>query len=457
LNQAVTVGATGKVVDFVADTDGRTLPDLARRRAVAAIADTIGVTVAGASTDIADLLLGALSDAGPLAGSHQLLGTDLTGNALDAALFNGAAAHALDYDDVNHPGPMHPSCHIVPALLALSTLQPVSGADVVGAYIIGFEIDGKLGRMLNPRHYDRGWHATSTIGTVAAAAAGARLTGLPSEAIPNCLALAASSAAGLRGNIGSMAKPLHAGAAARAAVQAVLLARRGFTGTANILERRHGYLAAFGDGLGSAPDLLAELGHSWDIESEYGLGLKPYPCCGEATAAVEAALILASSAPTGDIHRIVVTTNERATRILTYPQPQTVEEARFSLPFCVATALINRRADLDAFSEAALASDAIRGLLPRVEHVISEEHRDEREYGAHVRITRSGGQEVEAEVPIAKGWSDRWLTSAEQLDKFLMCTRGHLSETAARELHDVLMRLDKIPNFADVRSRLCRI
>jgi 2-methylcitrate dehydratase PrpD len=424
---------------------------------VAAIADTIGVALAGASTDIAESILAALGDAGPLVGDHLLLGTGKTGSALDAALFNGAAAHALDYDDVNHPGPMHPSCHIVPTLLALSTLQPISGADIVDAYIIGFEIDGKLGRMLNPRHYDRGWHATSTIGTVAAAAAGARLAGLPADVVSHCLALAASSATGLRGNIGSMAKPLHAGAAARAAVQAVLLARRGFTGTAEILERRHGYLSAFGDDLDSAPDLLAELGHSWDIESEFGLGLKPYPCCGEATAAVEAALMLAPRAPAAEIRRVVVSTNARATRILTYPRPETVEEARFSLPFCVATALVNRRADLDAFSETALASEEVRRLLARVEHVVSEGHRDEREYGAHVRITLSSGEDAEVEVPVAKGWSDRWLTPEEQLQKFIMCTRGHLSEADARAMHDVLMRLDSVPDFADVRSRLrCR-
>jgi 2-methylcitrate dehydratase PrpD len=442
------------MVGFIGKTTFGDLPALARTRAVACVADTIGVMAAGASCDIADRVLAALRDAGSLNGKHPLIGTAESTNALDAALFNGVAAHALDYDDVNHPGPMHPGCHLVPALLALSSVHPASGQEFVLAYLIGFEIDAKLGRLLNPRHYDRGWHATSTIGTVAAAAAGASLLGLDPEATENCLSIAASSAAGLRGNIGSMAKPLHAGAAARAGVQAALLASHGFTGTKNILERRHGYFDAFGDDLDPDFGPLRELGSIWDIESEFGVGLKPYPCCGEATAAVEAALDLAGQSAGTAIEKILVATNERATRILTYPRPTTVEEARFSMPFCLATALVHRRADLSAFSTEALADEQVNDLIRRVEHVIDEQYRHEREFGAIVRITLADGRELERIVPVAKGWAGRWLTEDEQLEKFVMCTRGYLSQTDARDLHRLVISLESLPDVSAIVSRL---
>lgn len=446
--------ATDLLIDFALDVDVTSIPELARTRGMAAIADTVGVMLAGVASEVVEVALAALADAGALAGKHLIVGSDLRAGLLDAALVNAISVHALDFDDVNHPGPMHPSCHLVPTLLAISELVPVTGGDLLNAFIVGFEVDAKLGRLLNPSHYDRGWHATSTIGTIAAAAAAARLLELDRAMTEHCIGIAASSAAGLRGNIGSMTKPLHAGAAARAAVQAALLARRGFTSVAQSLDHKHGYLAAFAPDADTTHDRLRELGTSWEITSEFGIGLKPYPCCGEATAAVECGLMLREQAAAVPIDKVHVRTNARATKILTYQRPHDVEQARFSMPFCVATALVSGRADLRAFSDEAIADPAVSALIERVEHVIDDEHRDEREFGAIMELTLADGSTLRHDAPVAKGWADRWLSAAEQQAKFLMCAEDVISEASARELQERLTDLDTVTDVRDLISRL---
>jgi 2-methylcitrate dehydratase PrpD len=227
------------------------LPDLARALAVDGIVDSIGCMFAGANQPLAPIVSGIVprvaKPEGLLHAPCPVLGGYTT--PADAAFLGATLTHALDYDDVNYPGLTHPSTILVPALLAAAAEAPhVSGRALVTAYIAGVEALGKLGRMLNPGLFERGWHPTPTLGPPVVAIATATMLGLDEARIVAAMGIAMSSSAGLRANFGTMTKPYHAGQAARAGLIAALLARDGFTSSGEALQHRHGYLALFGGG-----------------------------------------------------------------------------------------------------------------------------------------------------------------------------------------------------------------
>ena len=226
---------------------------------------------------------------GPLA---LVVGTRLRTSIAGAALANGTAAHALDLDDSHHPGFLHPSAVLVPAVLALGEARGASGSETVAAYLAGLEALTAIGSAINLRHYELGWHATATIGTVAAAVAGARLLRLDAERAGAALGLAASQAGGVRRNFGSMAKPLHAGLAARAGVLAALLAEQGLTAGDEVLEGERGWFdLVAGPGEWDEAAGLAALDDGFGLAVE-GLGIKRFASCGVTHAPIEAALAL---------------------------------------------------------------------------------------------------------------------------------------------------------------------
>src|SRR5262245_23064445 len=219
-----TKSVTASIAEFV--SGGRPTAN-ARARAAQAVCDTVGVILAGVR-EPASQTMRAVIDRGPH-GTSRILGTPERASAPDAALANGVAAHALDYDDMCFVSLAHPSCALVPAVLAAAELAHASGRAALEGYVVGFELECRLGTVMNPRHYhERGWHCTSSIGTMGAAAAAARVLGLDAGATVHALGIAASSACGLKENIGSMVKPLHAGLAARHGVLAARLAQQGF-------------------------------------------------------------------------------------------------------------------------------------------------------------------------------------------------------------------------------------
>ena len=199
--------AVAAVVDFVVSAP---VGAAARRRAATAFSDTLGVMLAGAAEPAARIVQATASGDG--AGDCRVIGTAFRTSAELAAFANGVAAHALDYDDMCFVSLAHPSCALVPAILAAGELAQSHAETLLDAYVVGFEIECRLGIVMNPRHYhQRGWHCTSSIGTVGAAAAVARVLGLDTHATRHALGIAASAACGLKENMGSMVKPLHAG------------------------------------------------------------------------------------------------------------------------------------------------------------------------------------------------------------------------------------------------------
>src|ERR1700722_6729250 len=272
--------ATGNLTAWMSGfvTSG-TPPEGARERAALAVCDTVGVALAGAQEPAVRIVRATVT-----VDSHgvcRILGTHERASASEAAFANGVAAHALDYDDMCFVSMAHPSCALMPAALAAAELADASGPTLLDAYVVGFEVECRLGMVMNPRHYHaRGWHCTSSIGTLGAAAAAPRVLGLPPTATAHAIGIAASLACGFKENIGTMVKPLHAGVAARNAVMAARLAQQGFTASPQAIDGPQGYLTVM-DSERSAPALaeaIADLGARWEI-LETGISVKLYPSC----------------------------------------------------------------------------------------------------------------------------------------------------------------------------------
>lgn len=237
---------------MVADLETGDVSERARRWAKHCILDWIAVTVGGADEPLTKTLIEVALAEGAT-GSGRLIGHGETLIASQAALVNGSASHALDYDDVNQRMNGHPTVPLVPALMALADEAPVSGMDFLTAFVAGYEVETLLAEMCGFAHYDKGWHGTATYGTFGAAAAAAKLLGLDADGSTTALGIAATQAAGLKSMFGTMCKPLHAGKAAANGLLAARLASRGFTSRDDAIECAQGFAATQADGFKARP------------------------------------------------------------------------------------------------------------------------------------------------------------------------------------------------------------
>ncbi|HSQ03575.1 MAG TPA: MmgE/PrpD family protein [Burkholderiales bacterium] len=397
----------------------------ARKLATDAITDCVGCALAGSGSELAAHLTKVIGAGGEGAARALLWGTDRRASLYDAALYNGAIAHALDYDDISHPAYSHPSAALVPAIFAVAEACRASGAEIVTAFVVGLETFGRLGRALNLQHYKNGWHATSTFGSLAAAAAASRILCLPEHQVRMALGIAASAASGLRANFGTMTKPLHAGYAARNGVFAALLAREGTTSAQDVLLHKFGFANTFNHGEGVNAAALLPRDATLEILTEYGLALKAYPSCAATHTAIEAALNLRQQFPARaqDISSVRVGVSEFALEPLIYVKPATPLEGKFSMHYCVAAALAHGKVDLGTFSEAGIRDAAVNELIPRIRMEVDDRIRDDREFAAVVTVWMASGECHEEMVRVALGKPARWLSESQLREKFSDCCR----------------------------------
>jgi 2-methylcitrate dehydratase PrpD len=314
----------------------RPVTPLAADRARRAVIDTLGCIFAGASDAATRAVARAVSAENGEA-PVSVLGLGLP--AGQDALLIGTAAHALDFDDNFHPARAHASAVLVPALMAVAARMPrCTGPAFLQAYLDGLEAMALVGHGVNPSHYNRGWHATATVGCIGAAAGAARLLGSDTAMVAQAMSLAASQAAGLKGQFGAPLKPVHAGMAARNAVAAAYLARAGLTGRLDILERPQGFLDLFGGEESRGWDDLPDPG-AHVIETR-GLVTKRHPCCASTHRAVDALLDLKRELRirADDVASIHVRVGRSAALNLPYDAPGDEMQARFSMPYCLARA-----------------------------------------------------------------------------------------------------------------------
>ncbi|MDH5534615.1 MAG: MmgE/PrpD family protein [Betaproteobacteria bacterium] len=366
-----------------------------------AVLDTVGVMLAGAVEEaphMVEEVLGLQAAEGPC----LLVGSNRRVRPLDAALVNGTAAHALDFDNTAKNLGGHVSAVMFPALIAAGEAFGAGGREVLLAHAAGYEVGARLGRCVNPHHTEKGWHPTATLGVFAVAAACARLLKLTAAETETALALAVSLAAGVKANFGTMAKPLHAGQCARGGLLAALLARKGFTANPDAFEHQQGFFKVFdGDGNYDAVQAL-EGWDEWEITSP-GASYKLYPCCYSTHAAVEAALNLVRQHGTFDprtVARIDSWTPARGLAHTDRPDPNSTLAAKFSVQYCVARALMHGEVVLEHFEGDAWGDAAVRELLPRVHAApyAGKPFTDDDPFDAEVKVTLTDGSSYSEKV-----------------------------------------------------------
>jgi 2-methylcitrate dehydratase PrpD len=429
---------------------GVTPPSKARATAARAFLDTIGVTLAGASEPAARIVQRTIAADGT--GRCRVIGAPLLASGANASLANGTAAHAHDFDDMCFVSLAHPSAPLVAAALAAGEVAEAPGRALLDAYIVGFEIEGRLGRAMNPRHYQRGWHCTSTIGTIGATAAACRLRGLTPLATNHALAIAASEASGLKENFGSMVKPLHAGLAARNAMLATDLARAGLTASLSAIDGAQGFLAAFDSSTLTLAETLADLGSRWEI-LDTGITVKLYPSCAATHPSLDAVLDLRRPNPftADDVADVSVGVDGITPTVLLYDTPATALEAKFSMPFCVAAAILYGRVDVDTFDDGAVADPALSAVRSRVTMTVDPtlDANAPPLTQARVTIRLRDSRVLTALANGARGYHDRPATDQELGDKFMACARRVLDEASANA---ALRAIRDIERLGDTRQ-----
>jgi 2-methylcitrate dehydratase PrpD len=442
------------LAEFIATADP---PAPARERAATAFLDTIGVTLAGAAEPAARAVQQVIAAAG--GGQARIFGTAMHASPAAAALANGTAAHALDYDDMCFVSLAHPSAPLVPAALAAAELRQASGRAALDAYVVAFEIEARLGIRMQPRHYQRGWHPTSTLGTLGAAAAASRLLGLDTGATSHALAIAASEASGLKENFGTMIKPLHAGLAAHNGILAALLAERGLTGSALALDGPQGFLTAMDGQHTDLGDATADLGARWEI-LDTGITVKLYPSCAGTHPALDALLLLRRRErfTADEVEAIEIDVDSIAPTILIHDRPVSGLEAKFSMPFCAAAAVVHGRVGLDTFEPAALGDAAVRAVMPRVTMRVDASFDGAAPPLTQARVTvrLRGGRTVVHAANGARGYPDQPASRDELAGKFLSCAGRTLSPSAAQCALELVGRIEAVGDVRQLTEELVR-
>lgn len=433
------------------------LPREAVETATDAILDTVGVTLAG-TNEPASKAVTAVIGTGQR-GTATLFGVAQTATPLDAALINGTASHALDFDDCSNTLGGHPSAPIVPALWALAEQIGASGKAFIAAYVAGFEVETRIGRAVNFHHYEKGWHPTSTLGTFGAAAACSHLLGLDTRKTATALALAASMASGLKANFGTMSKPYHVGHCTRNGMLAALLAREGMTANSDALTHPQGFFEVFNGAGTYAPErVLQDFADPLDIV-EVGVAFKRHPCCASTHPAIDALLALRSEHgfTEADVASILSRTHPRRLRHTDRPDPQSGLDGKFSVQYVLARALVHGLVSLEHFAESAIADHAIRGVMTRI---TAEPHPDARmdsteHFFAEVSVTLRDGRTLTKWVdrPVGRD-RDHPLPEGALVAKFRDCAARALDLSQVEQLVVALAAFQNVDTISNLSPLL---
>lgn len=440
------------IASFIDDLTYSDIPQDGIRTAERAFVDTVGVTLAGSDKGAG---MRAMEVAAQERGETPLLGREDDSSLLMAVFANVTAGHALDFDDTALAATNgHPSVPMVASLLAVGAREHATGWDLLTAYVAGFETQAYLNAPISPGHYEGGWHATATLGTFGATAATASVLGLPASKIEHALNIAASMPAGLKRNFGSMTKPVHAGQAARSGVTAALLAAEGVDADADAISGDRGFFDLYrGDG---SPDLTAchDLGEQWILLSD-GIDSKKYACCYYTHAAIYGTTTLVEAHDLNHtvLDRIWVEASRGAADAVKHDNPETPTQAKFSMPYLVAYALVNGTVDLAAFEKDSLADSQVQAVRERVAFDVDEERAYD-SYGASITVETTSGSVYEHTQERPPGTHEDPLTDAELREKFEMCATRTLTEDTTAEAYDCLNTLRDVEDVVEISARL---
>jgi 2-methylcitrate dehydratase PrpD len=449
---------------WLAETS-RAWPDAALESAHRQFIDVIAVSIPGTGEPATQRVLETVAPWGE--GPSTVIGAGRGLAAPWAALVNGTAAHALDFDDNFDPAKTHATAVLAPAILALGEQEGASGADCLDAYIAGLQILGRTGQGVNPVHRNRGWHATATVGAIGAAAACARLLHLDAERAAYALSIATSMAAGFMSQFGTMAKPLHAGLAAKAGVMAASLARTGMTAGLDTFDGPTGMNRLMvGPDYEHLRDTLTHVEHGQTLRFETdsvgapllilssGFRVKRFPNCGSAHRAMDGLLELRArhGFAAEDVAAIDVRAPVSHLNNLMYTAPENPLQAKFSLEYGLACILLSGRCGLAEFESERVSRDEVRALYPRMHrHPVDAA---EGEFPTEVEVTLTSGEVLQTAVAMPCGSLAAPFSTAEYWAKFADCAAPMLPAGALDRARKALNDLPILPKVAALMAPL---
>lgn len=457
------MGATEKIAKFVAETTFEDIPrravELAKRTAL----DTLAAALAGCAEPGSQAIAGYVKKLG---GPPQaaVIGSGFRAAVADAALANGCIAHALDYDDCGMKMG-HPSVMVLPALLSLGDQLRSSGQDVLTAYILGLEVEGKVALHADFKLMERSLNNQSWYGTLGAAAACAKLLRLDATQNRHALGIAANFACGVSASHGTMIAPMSAGNACRNGVVAALMAREGVTANPDVIETKNGFLYTLvGPGNFNTDHLADGLGNPFYIVSP-GIGIKKYPSCYHTHRSLDAMFQLMEehSLSEKDIAEVDVGTSERALRVLAFSEPATPYQGKFSMPHCIAAAMVDRKVSLATFTPEKLrdprileARKKVRISLPDVPiwPGLADVGPDTVFVGNPVTVRTTDGRSFSTRVDILRGDPERPLADGELLAKYQECAQNLLEPADIQRSSELVLSLDHVSDVGKLMDIL---
>ncbi|MCP8615251.1 MmgE/PrpD family protein [Salirhabdus salicampi] len=443
-----------QLTTFIKNSKYEDFPEQAIYSAKTAIIDCLGVAVHGVTTEVGKIIINYTKEFESKPTS-SILGTNgLKTSPETAALTNGTLAHAIDFDDINTTLIGHPSTNLVPSILALGEYLNCSGKDLILAYIVGFEVETKLGKICNPSHYESGWHSTATLGTFGTTAACAKLLGLSEAEIDMALGIAGSLASGLRDNFGTMTKPLHAGKAAQNGITASLLAKRGFTGNREIITSPKGFLALFN--VDENISKTANLKMLSDLEIiNSGVVIKKHACCGSAHSAIDGVIKIVTEHDINyeDIDKLQVEINPLALNILIHNKPETGLEGKFSMEYMCSVAAIDRKAGIKQFNDNRVRQQDVQDFLSKVE-VIPNSNLPILNWVTKINITLNNSHALSETIRVPIGYPENPLSKTELEEKFSECVEGILNHDQIKLVFNTINYLEDLENVKTLTKSL---
>ena len=439
----------------VGQVEAASLPLALAAMAQSLVVDIIGLCVAARNQDFVIAAKRGFDDAGPA----TVIGHAKTQSAAAAAFINGVAAHGEDFDDTFEGGPVHAGAVIVPAVLAIAEQEQLTGGDILRGIVVGVEVMCRLSLVKPKALHKAGFHPTAVLGALGAAAGVGAALRLPPRQMVDALGLAGSMASGIIEYLtdGAWSKRMHPGWAAQSGLRACLLGRAGFNGPRTVFEGPHGLFFGFANTLdGDWSQLLDGFGQRWIAET---LAFKPYPCGTMAHPYIDCARrMVGRGIKPADIASISCETAEGFVHRLWEPlaSKQAVPNgyaAKFSIPHCIAAAIVHGDVGLATFTDQAVKDPAVRALAAKVSYVIDPKSDYPHNYTGHIRVTLNNGDVIEERQPHLRGGAREPLSRADIAAKLMLNARyGGWTEAQATAAVAVAQRLFKTPGAADLRA-----
>jgi 2-methylcitrate dehydratase PrpD len=451
---------TAGVADFVVNTQLSQIPDETIELGKKSILDGLGLALSGSKAETAPLVEQYVTSLGCTSGGAAVLGSAVKLTPRFAALSNGIAIHVDDFDDTQlavakdrvYGLLVHPTVCVLPAALATAEVGGKSGKELLVAYHVGVEVECKIAEAISPRHYQDGFHTTGTVGVFGGTAACARLKGLDAVHTARAFAIAASQAAGLRENFGTMMKPFQAGHATESGVVAADFAALGWTGAEQILEADRGFFHAYGGSYD--PSVITDrLGKPWTFQNP-GVSIKPFPSGSLTHPGMTELLrlIQVNKIRAADVEQVEVGTNHNMLNTLIHHRPTTGLQAKFSMEFNMAILLLDGKADQTKYTDAVANRPDVREMIKRVRFYTDPEA-EKAGYDKMttiLKITLKDGRVISGRADFGKGSPTNPMSYDEVAEKFLGCAA--FAEWPVSKAHQVIDSVRKLEDVSDVKT-----